>query len=196
MDWQMSLEPQWYSTIYGLVFAAGQLLAAWAFALVLLNAIASRTENVPKLSNKALRDTGNILLTLVMLWTYLSFMQYLIIWSANIPEEVTWALRRIRNGWEWPGLLILVFQFALPFVMLLFRPIKTRPKALAAIAGSLLVISVVDRYWQAMPSLHEKFYCDGFSIANFIGVGGIWAAVFLQNLLSRPISIDGARLDA
>ena len=136
VDWQMSLEPDWFSTIYGMIFGVSQCLVAFAFTLVIFAWIATATGEAGALSKKILRDLGNILFMFIIVWTYLSFMQYLIIWSGNLPEEVNWVARRTHNGWQWPGLLIVLFQFAVPFLLLLFRPVKTHPKMLAAVAFS------------------------------------------------------------
>lgn len=195
MDWQMSLEPLWYSTIYGMIFGVSQLLAAWAFALLAFVWVGARGA-ARAASPKAMRDLGNILMTFVIVWAYLSFMQYLIVWSGNLPEEVVWAKHRVEHGWQWIALLLVAFQFGAPFLLLLFRSVKTRPRALAAVAALVLAINAFDRYWQSMPSFHERVYFDWFAVANLLGIGVLWMAVFLRYLAQRPLVDEEARAHA
>lgn len=176
IDWQMSLEPNWYSTVYGMVFATGQALGAWAFALLVFSFLAAPA------AKKTLLDQANILLALIMLWAYLSFMQYLIIWSGNLPEEVTWVKHRTENGSKWLAYALILFQFAAPFSLLLFREIKSRKKSMLLICTMILAIRVVDRYWFVMPTF------SWMDLTLLLGIGGIWIAAFLFAFNRRAVS--------
>src|SRR4051812_39758288 len=119
IDWIMSLEPEWYSTIFPPLYATGQLLSALAFSIAVFMLLADRPPFVRVLTTQRRRDLGNLLLAFIMLWAYLSFSQFMIIWSENLPEETSWYMRRLRGGWQYLALLLILFQFALPFLLLL-----------------------------------------------------------------------------
>jgi len=120
-----------------------------------------------------------------MLWAYISFSQFLIIWAGNTREEIPWYLRRFAGGWLWLALLILLFHFALPFLLLLSRTIKSNRRVLAAVAIALLVMRLVDLYWLVIPGLHQQI--NWMDFAAPVGVGGLWGAAFIWNLKRRPL---------
>jgi hypothetical protein len=188
IDWVMSLEPHWASTIYPVLFGVGQVLQGMAFgvaALVLLSEYPPLSDVVRR---EHRRDLGNLLLTFVMMWAYMSFSQFLLIWADNLPEEIPWYLRRLRGGWEFVAVLLLLFQFGFPFMMLLFRDIKEDPRRLAAVAVLVLVMRFVDIVWWV-----EAAFPDGMSVwllldvAALVGLGGIWLWCFLWTLGRRPL---------
>jgi len=126
VDWVMSIEPRWYSTIYGLLFMVGQALAAMAFSITILIWLSDREPLSRSVQPAHYQDLGSFLLTFVMLWAYMEFSQFLIIWGANLTEEIPWYLRRMQGVWGRVGLLLVVLNFALPFFLLLFRHVKRR----------------------------------------------------------------------
>jgi hypothetical protein len=188
VDWVVSLEKGWYSTMFGVIIAGGQILSAFAFAIILL-AIFQRQEPFASAVNKVhYHHLGNLLLTFVLFWTYVSFGQLLIIYSGDLPQELQWYLHRIAGSWKAVVAVIAVFHFFLPFFLLLFRGLKKNATVLAALAALLLVMHVVDTYWLVMPTLHR----DGVSVSwldftTCIGVGGLWIACFLWRLKSAPL---------
>jgi hypothetical protein len=188
IDWVMSLEPHWYSTIYPVMFAAGQILQGMAFSVALLVYVGSQPAFEELLGPTQRRDLGNLLLAFVMMWAYLSFSQYLLIWSENLPEEIPWYLRRTRGGWQYLALLLVIFQFALPFVLLLSREIKENPRQLAAVALLVLGMRYLDLFWWIEPAFEDgvSFYFL-VDIAALIGLGGIWIWYFLNQLAKRPL---------
>ena len=135
VDWMMSLEPHWFSTIYGILVIVGQLLATLAFAVAVVALLADTPPLSQVISPAHFHDLGNLLLAFVMVWAYMAISQFLIIWSANLPEEITWYLQRMRGGWEWLGLALILFYFTLPFLLLLSRGIKQRAQLLAWVAS-------------------------------------------------------------
>lgn len=149
-DWSMSLDPHWYSTIWGVIFAAGALLASLAAALVVAGC---RTAGTDPPASESVHDAGNLLLALVMFWTYVVFAQYLIIWSGNLPEEVGWYMARSGPAWAAISVLLILFHFAVPFLLLLHRPMKRDLGRLAPVAAGLLLMRLVDGYWVVAPSL-------------------------------------------
>jgi hypothetical protein len=188
VDWMMSLEPHWFSTIYGILVIVGQLLATVAFA----TAVAALLVHTPPLSQVIspahFHDLGNLLLAFVMLWAYMAFSQFLIIWSANLPEEVTWYLRRMRGGWQWVGWALILFYFALPFLLLLSRGIKQRAQLLAWVATAILVMHLVDLVWLVVPAFQPGgVFIHWMDAAALMGIGGLWLVVFVWQLRRRPL---------
>jgi hypothetical protein len=189
IDWIMSLDPHWYSTIFGLIFVVSQGLAAFAFVISVL-ALLSNVEPYATYVRPGLHflDLGKLLLAFVMLWAYLSFSQLLIIWSGNLPEEITFYANRFRGGWQYVSILILLGHFALPFVLLLSRDLKRRPRLLAQVAIWILVMRVVDLIWYVEPAFpHGRFPIHWMDVALPVGLGGIWLFLFARNLRSRAL---------
>ncbi|HEV3254218.1 MAG TPA: hypothetical protein VG033_07410 [Candidatus Acidoferrales bacterium] len=188
VDWVMSLEPHWFSTIYGMLFMVVQGLAAMAFVIVVAQMLAGR----PPLSEIAtpadFNDLGNLLLTFVMLWAYLAFSQFLIIWSGNLKDEIPWYTSRATGGWAWLAVFLIVFHFAVPFLLLLSRNVKRRLRVLSVVAGALIFLGWVDMYWLMVPAFApDRPRIHWMDLAAAIGVGGIWIAVFLSELKGRPL---------
>jgi len=188
IDWVMSLEPHWYSTIYGLLFLVGQALTTMAFAIIVLSYLANHKPVSEVVQATHFHDLGNLLLAFVMLWAYVSFSQYLIIWSGNLAEEVPWYLHRTQGGWEWIGLGLVVFHFILPFVILLSRDAKRRKQVLMKIAAAVLFMRLVDLFWLIAPSPPTTgFHIHWLDVVAPIGVGGLWLAYFCRQLRGRPL---------
>jgi hypothetical protein len=188
IDWVMSLEPRWFSTIYGLVFMVTEMLAAMSLVTVLITLLADREPFAKILKPQLFNDFGNLLLMLTMLWAYLSFSQYLIIWAGNVQDEIPWYLKRATGKWAWVALLLIVFHFAVPFLLLLMRFVKRRRSMLCWVAGGLLVMSFVDIFWLAVPSFEPRgpqFHWMDFAI--LLGMGGLWLSLFLSQLKKRPL---------
>jgi hypothetical protein len=188
VDWLMSLQPHWFSTIYGIYFIGGQNLAALAF-LILIAFYLSRREPMERvLAPRHFHDYGKLFLAFVMLWAYFSFSQFLIIWAGNLPDEIIWYVRRIEHGWGWLALAIVLFHFGMPFLLLLSRGLKRVPKRLGSLALLMLFMRWVDLYWQAEPAFHKgEFYFHWLFLATLLGLGGIWLYVFCAELKKRPL---------
>jgi hypothetical protein len=191
VDWVMSLEPHWYSTIYGVHFMGGHALSAFAFAILVTGLLARQEPLSSSLHASHFHDLGNLLLGFVMLWAYFSFSQWLIIWSANLPEEVTWYVRRTRGGWEWLALCLMLFHFTVPFFLLLSRGIKRRIPALCAIAAAIVFMRLLDLFWYTAPAFRPaEFRIHWMDLAAPVGVGGLWiAALIWQFRLLSPLSL-------
>ncbi|HEX9445098.1 MAG TPA: hypothetical protein VGA73_13315 [Candidatus Binatia bacterium] len=180
IDWAMSLEPRWYSTIYGMMFMVGYGLAALALAVVGARLLAEREPLARAAVPDRFHDLGNLLLALVMLWAYLGFSQFLLVWSENLREEIPWYVSRTAGGWQAVAALLIVFQFALPFFLLLSRSAKRRARVLALIALVVLAMRWVDILWLVAPAFHPgRFYLHWLDLAALVGVGGAWLGVFL-----------------
>ena len=188
IDWVMSLEPHWYSTMYGVLFIVGQALGAFSL-MVALTVILSRREPVSEVVTRdTLHDQGKLLLAFVMLWSYVAFSQFLIVWSGNLPEEVTWYIARFRGGWGAVGLALVIFHFFLPFLLLLSRTTKRAPRVLGATAALVLVMRFVDLLWLVLPAFSRaRFRIHWMDLALPLGMGCVWLAVFLWQLGRRPL---------
>jgi hypothetical protein len=190
IDWAMSLEPHWYSTIWGMLFMAGTALSAMAFVVLLVCRVGAESPLEPLLrATPALHDLGKLLLAFVLVWAYLSYSQFLIIWSGNLPEEVPWYVHRLTGGWRALALVIVVLHFALPFVLLLSRPLKRDARLLGAVAGGLLVMRVADLYWLVGPELHhgEGLVFHWMDFTALAGLGALWLWAFIRELAARPL---------
>jgi hypothetical protein len=189
VDWIMSLDPHWYSTIFGFILVAGQGLAGLALGIAVLSAL-STVEPLATYLNPRLHflDLGKLLLAFVMLWAYFSFSQLLIIWSGNLPEEITFFYSRFRGGWQYVSTIILLGHFTLPFVLLLSRDLKRRPRLLAQVAIFVLLMRVVDLIWLVEPMFDRPgFPIHWMDIALPVGLAGVWMFLFARNLRSRPL---------
>ena len=196
IDWAMSLEPHWFSTIYGLLLMGGQGVAAFAFVIPIA-ALLRHEEVVARLIGRdQFRDLGSLLLAFVMIWAYLSISQLLIIWSGNLPEEIPWYLKRTGPAWQGLALVLVVFHFAAPFVVLLVRRSKQNARVLAHLAGALLVMRFLDVYWQIAPAFHEGAFAPHWlDLAVPVTLAALWVGLFLRNLHGRPlVSLQDAKL--
>ncbi|MCI0460086.1 MAG: hypothetical protein L0Z62_24305 [Gemmataceae bacterium] len=199
IDWIMSLEPHWYSTIFGAMIAAAQLLPALAFGVAMLVWLADRPPLSGFLTAQLWNDLGNLLLAFVMIWAYLTFSQFFLIWSGNLPEETVWYRHRIYGGWEVLGWGLIIFYFAAPFVALFSRDLKRNPRRLVWAAGALLVMHLVYTFWLVVPSFdtyhppgevshhHPHLTAHWLDLAAVVGLGGIWVGAFLWRLERRPL---------
>ena len=188
IDWILSLENHWYSTMFGVIFLIGQILAAYAFGVVAL-AFVRNWEPFTKIVQPVhYHHLGNLMLTFVLFWTYVSFGQLLIIYSGDIPHETEWYRHRIAGDWKFLIGAIALFHFFLPFLLLLFRAVKKHAVSLTALAAVLLLMRVADSYWLVMPTLHQHGVAISWmDFAAFIAVGGLWLAWFVACLKARPL---------
>jgi hypothetical protein len=188
VDWIMSLDPHWYSTIFGLILVAGQGLAGLALVIAVLSMVATTEPYASYLNKGHFLDLGKLLLAFVMLWAYFSFSQFLIIWAGNLPEEIPFFVERSRHGWQYVSAALVIGHFALPFVLLLSRDVKKRPRLLARIAVWILVMRIVDLIWLVEPMFeHQGFPIHWMDLALPVGMAGIWMFLFVRNLRSRPL---------
>jgi hypothetical protein len=196
VDWIGSLQPRWSSTALGLIVITGQGLAAFAFATgcaTVTEVRAARTRAFglpPLLTAERSGDLGNLLLSFVMTWAYLAFVQFLISWAEDLPRENVWYLPRMSGSGGVLGLALILLQFAVPFALLLFRALKRDPRVLAAIAGLLLLAGWLNIVWLISPSLVPSDPAPRWTdIAATIGIGGLWAYLVLRDLALRPAAI-------
>lgn len=190
VDWVMSLEPRWYSTIYGLLLMVGMTLGAMAFVLVVLIWLSDREPLSRAVTPSYFQDLGSILLMFVMLWAYLNFSQYLIIWGENLSGEIPWYIRRMQGGWGAVGLALILLNFALPFFLLLFRHIKRRMQSLMLVALLVLVTRLLDLCWMVLPAFGDS--TPGLRLLWMVvllplGLGGLWFGYFTWQLQQMPL---------
>jgi hypothetical protein len=188
VDWILSLDPHWFSTIYGMLIMAGQGLSSMAVLIALLVLLSSRRPFSQFLTARHLHDLGKLLLALVMVWAYFSFSQFLIIWAGNLPEEIPWYLERLRGGWQYVGVLLVLCHFVLPFFLLLSRDLKRNFKLLAGVALFIVFMRMVDLFWQVEPGFSKgRFSLSWMDLAAPVALGGLWLFFFLGNLAGRPV---------
>jgi hypothetical protein len=187
IDWAMSLDPRWFSTIYGILFMVGQALSAMCVVVLVITWIGREPPLSRVIRPETMHDLGKLMLAFVMLWAYVNYSQFLIIWSANLPEEIPWYLRRLRTGWRFVGLFLVVFHFAVPFLLLLSRPLKRDARRLSRVAGALLFARLVDLFWLIGPEAPPGRGVHWMDLAAPVGVVALWLAYFLRQLRSRPL---------
>lgn len=186
LDWGMTIEPNWSSTIFPVIILSGQMLMAVAFTIVLLAWVRN---DVPfsGIGQKPFHDFGSLLLAFVMFWTYVAFSQVLIIYSANLPHEIGWYLRRIANDWVYLVGFIALFHFFAPFFLLLFRRVKTNIPLLATIAALVFTVHAIEMFWVIAPTFYSHIQIHWTDFAAWLGIGGIWLAAFSGNLSRHPL---------
>jgi hypothetical protein len=188
IDWVMSLDPAWSSTIFGLIFVASWSLSALAFGILVMSWLAKREPMNTVVRTSHFHDWGNLMMALVMLWMYFAFSQYLIIWSGNLPEETTWYVARKHDGWGIIALAVVILQFAFPFLTLLSRAAKQSAQRLGMLALLILIMRVVDVIWLIEPTFNrEHFYLSWMDIVAPIAIGGVWIATFAWQLQKRSL---------
>jgi hypothetical protein len=187
-DWIMSLEPHWFSTIYGAMFLIGQMLESFAFMILLVIVLSRMPPIKDYLTTQHLHDLGNMMFAWMVLWAYLSFSQFLIIWAGNLPDEIPWYLRRLKGGWGWVALTIVIFNFFTPFALLLLRKVKRDANRLFKVCALLIIIRLLDDYWIVKPAFYnEQLKITWTDFVTPLAVGGVWLSVFFWQLKSRPL---------
>jgi hypothetical protein len=189
VDWVMSLDPEWFSTIFGLLTISGWGLTALALTVVVLAMIDGSRPVAAVLRPRHFHDLGKLLLAFTMLWAYLSFSQYLIIWAGNLPEEIPWYIRRTTGSWGAVAIALVVGHFILPFCLLLSQDLKKRSGLLAKVAIFIIVMRLIDLIWLVAPEFRQgaRFPFHWMDIAVPAGLLGFWLFLFARNLRSRAL---------
>jgi hypothetical protein len=187
-DWLMSLEPHWFSTIYGVLIMGGQGLTAVVFLIAVLAWLSRRPPLDRIVVPSHFHDLGNLTLAFVMLWAYFSFSQYLIIWSGNLPHEISWYLHRLQTNWRFVGVGLIVFHFALPLVLLLSRTVKRQADLIGTVAIVILGVRVIDLFWLIAPEFHHAgVSVSWLDVVLPLSLGALWLGCFVQQLRGRAI---------
>ncbi|MGA8222230.1 MAG: hypothetical protein WB780_11300 [Candidatus Acidiferrales bacterium] len=187
IDWVMSLEAHWFSTMYGMIVMVVAALTAMSFVVFVLRRLSGQEPMSQAVTAAQFNDLGNLMLTFVMLWAYLSFSQFLIIWAGNIKDEIPWYVSRAFGGWGAVAVVLIVLHFALPFLLLLQRGVKRRLRVLSMVAGMLIVLSLVDAYWLVVPAYEAAPRVHLLDIFALVGIGGIWVGAFFRQLKQWPL---------
>jgi hypothetical protein len=188
IDWFMSLDPLWSSTIYGFIFVGSWALSALAFTIAVMAALSKHEPMNSVVAQLHFHDLGKLLLALVMLWSYFAFSQFLIIWSGNLPEEIEWYLPRMHGAWGAIALAVVILHFAFPFLFLLSRSFKRHAGKLVIVAVLILVMRLVDLFWMIAPTFTgEHFHFSWMDLVAPISIGGLWLAYFAWALRQRAL---------
>lgn len=188
IDWFMSLDPEWSSTIYGFIYVASWALSALAFVIAALAMLTKYEPLKTVVAPLHFHDLGKLLLALVMLWAYFAFSQFLIIWSGNLPEEIRWYLPRTKGVWGAIALAVVVLHFAFPFLFLLSRSLKRNPHKLVLVAVLILVMRLLDLLWMITPNFTgAHFHVSWMDVVAPLAMGGLWLAVFGWQLSKRAL---------
>jgi hypothetical protein len=187
IDWVMSLDPSWFSTIFGLIILIGEVLSAMCFAVVVERILYNYKPMSEMLRPDFVHDHGKWILAFTMVWAYFDFSQWLIIWAGNLPSEITFYIKRLHGGWESLGLFLIIFGFAFPFATLLSRPFKRDIRKLVWLAVWVMLIRYVDLFWIIEPNFSKTFTITIADIVVPVAIGGLWMALFFRNLGSLPL---------
>jgi hypothetical protein len=192
VDWLMSLDPHWYSSLFGMMFVVGQGVAGFSFIILVALYLSQRAPMDEHLQPRHFHDYGKLLLAFVALWAYMQLSQLIIIWSGNLPEEVTFYISRTHGGWKWLSIALVLGHFALPFAMLLSRDLKRDARRLGRVALLLLVMRWFDIYWFAAPAFghgdgDHGLHFHWLDLATVVGLGGLLFALYLRELAKRPM---------
>ena len=197
IDWMMSLEPAWFSTIYGLLIMTGQVLGAFAFVIIVAALLVKYKSYAEVILPLHFHDLGNFLLTFVIFWAYMAFSQFLIIWSGNLPDENSWYLHRLVGGWKAVGVTLIILHFFVPFLLLLSRDLKRRSDWLSKVAFTVFVMGMLDIFWIVAPGFgRPSFQIYWMDIMVPIGIGGVWVAMFIKQLKNQSaVPVHDSRIE-
>jgi len=190
IDWIMSLDPHWRSTVFGFYIETGQGLLAFCFAIVMMALLIGHRPLSEVITTEHVHDLGKLMFAGLILWAYMGFSQGLIYWAGNLPDEISWYINRTNGAWWIVGLILLFGHFLVPFFILLGQEFKRRPGAIAVVAVWLMLMRWVDLYWLIIPNFADTKGVFSFSwvnIASTLGIGGLWIVLFFFNLRARPL---------
>jgi len=187
IDWVMSLSPRWASTIYGFLFVAGQAISAMALMIAVIVLLAGSEPLHEIVKKRHLHDLAKLLFAFNMLWAYFAFSQLLIIWSGNQPEEITFYRSRLNGQWGVVAVIVLLFSFAIPFLLLLSRDVKRTASVVSKIAVWMIFMRLVDLYWMTRPEFTSRAVPTWLDIVVPIALIGLWLGSFARNLKQRPL---------
>jgi hypothetical protein len=191
-DWIMSLEPHWYSTIFGVYFFGGCFLSGVSLMVVICFFLRKNGILRESITIEHYHDLGKLMFAFTIFWSYIGFSQFFLIWYGNIPEETIWYLSRWEGGWSSVSLVLLFGHFAIPFVVLIFRAVKRSPILLGLVAVWILVMHWIDLYWLVYPTFMEQSAGVGWiELAPVVGIGGVFTALFWRSFSTRPVLPTG-----
>ncbi len=183
IDWIMSLDPHWYSTIFGLYFFAGAVVAAHAFIAIVTVGLHRSGLVTGVFTTDHFHDLGKLLHGFTIFWTYIGFSQFFLIWYANIPEETIWFRHRLTGSWKTVTIALAIGHFVIPFFAIMARSVKRNPALLRLGAIWMLAMHYLDLHWLVMPNIHEHgFAPTALDLTTWLAVGGAFLAVFGFNL--------------
>lgn len=187
IDWVMSLSPHWASTIYGFIFVAGQAISAMSLMIAVVVLLSESKPFAEVLQKRHLHDLGKLLFAFNMLWAYFDFSQLLIIWSGNQPEEISFYRSRLSGGWGIIAVIVLVFHFAVPFLLLLSQDVKRNARLISKIAVWMIFMRLVDLFWTTRPEFTARALPTWLDIVVPVALIGLWVGFFAMNLKQRPL---------
>lgn len=189
-DWAMSLEPRWYSTMFGFLFLA-QAAPATLALLLLTSALARRRDaHAPDVDPAGFGDIGSLLLAFLIIWIYASFFQYMLIWIGDLPEEISWYVHRNAGAWRWFARGFVAFYFAVPFFILLFRANRSHPRRLAWLGGWIFLAQLAYIFWFITPSFRKSgFGMSWLDVASWTAIGGWWLGAYFSAIARAPSAV-------
>jgi hypothetical protein len=199
VDWIMSMEPRWYSTVFGFVVTVGQAVTGLCVMIVTLALLRRLPPFNSVLRRNHLNDLGNLLFTCVILWAYNSFAQLLVQWMGNMVQDIGWYVKRTSGTWRVLAAMLIFLDFLVPFVLLLMRNFKRRAELMLWLCAGLLIMRAIDLFWMVAPAGDQPYpnFRWGallIGLAALAGIGGLWTAAYLRNLGGHPLMPLGDRV--
>ena len=193
IDWVMSLNPEWYSSMFVVEFIAEQGVVAMAWSILILSCLAHHKPLEGVLTVKIVHDIGNLLLGFTCFWTYVTFMEYIIIWTGNLPHDVVWFSDRSSTGWEFFALFLVFVHFVIPLFCLILTSVSRNLIRLARVAALMIVAHFAQVVWWIEPAFGKHFHIAWTSIVLIVAVGAIWFANYARNLAAAPLVLGELR---
>ena len=193
IDWVMSLNPEWYSSMFVVEFIAEQGVVAMAWSILILSCLAHHEPLEGVLTVKIVHDIGNLLLGFTCFWTYVTFMEYIIIWTGNLPHDVVWFSDRSSTGWEFFALFLVFVHFVIPLFFLILTSVSRNLIRLARVAALMIVAHFAQVVWWIEPAFGKHFHIAWTSIVLIVAVGAIWFANYARNLAAAPLLLGELR---
>ena len=187
-DWLMSMDPHWYSTIFGVYCFTGTVVASFAFLIITSTLLRRGGCLLHTIRVDHYHDLGRLMFAFSVFWAYIAFSQFFLIWYGNMPEETIWYVHRIEGTWKTGTLVLAVGHFLVPFALLMSRWVKRKPALLTTIAVWMLLIHYWDIYWMVMPNLHHlgvQFHW--LDLACLMGVMGVFLTLFVRRLIGHAL---------
>jgi hypothetical protein len=190
IDWVMSLKPEWYSSMLVVEFVGEQAVVTMAWCILILRILSSIEPLRSALTVKVVHDLANLLLGFTCFWTYVTFMEYIITWTGNLPHQVSWFSDRSSAGWKIFAVILVLVHFGIPLSFLIFTSVSKNLVRLARVAALMLVAHFLQVVWWVEPAFGHRFHVAWTSLVLIVALGALWLAAFARNLAGAPLLVD------
>jgi hypothetical protein len=192
IDWVMSLKPEWYSSMLVVEFVGEQAVVTMAWCILILRFLSSVEPLRSALTVKVVHDIANLLLGFTCFWTYVTFMEYIITWTGNLPHQVSWFSDRSSTGWKIFAVVLVLVHFGIPLFCLIFTFISKNLERLSRVAALMIAAHFLQVVWWIEPAFGHQFHIGWMSPVLIVGLGALWLTSFARNLAAAPLLVDSS----